>query len=149
MTDPKKLSRFDRMSIAMGISEELKPEVHEWFQGFCKDFLDRVAIGYFNTQAQKHREYRERREHRQQPRFMSDQSEHDPTIPPWGAVNDLRIELNEVKGALDLLAKQQRESDELAEARDERISNQVAYLIGGNPWEQPPKESWIEKPEDS
>ena len=80
---------------------------------------------------------------------MSDQSEPDPTIPPWGAVNDLRVELNEVKGALDLLAQQLRESDERAEARDERVSNQVAYLIGGNPWKQPPKESWIEKPEDS
>ena len=39
MIDPKKLSRLDCMSIAMGISEELKPEVHEWFQGFCKTFL--------------------------------------------------------------------------------------------------------------
>ena len=155
MIDPKKLSRLDCMSIAMGISEELKPEVHEWFQGFCKDFLDRVAISYFNTQAQKQREYREQREHREQrkhrdqPRFISDQPVADPTIPTGGGVNDLRIELNEVKGAFDLLAKQLRESDERAEARDERLSNQMADLIGGNAWEQTPKESWIEKPEDS
>ena len=150
--DPKNLSRFDRMAIAMAIMEDLKPEMLEFLQQFGKDLLDHVAVGYHNTQAQKWREAREerqRREHREQRRFISDQPVADPTIPPGGALNDLRIELNEVKGALDLLAKQLRESDQRAEARDERISNQLAYVIGGPAWELPPKESWIEKPEDS
>ena len=127
----------------------LEPMIEEALERLVQGSLDRQSVAWTNMQVQKHRDQRERRERREQRRFINDQSEPDPTIPPWGAVNDLRIELNEVKGALDLLAKQLRESDERAEARDERLGNQVAYLIGGNAWEQPPKESWIEKPGDS
>ena len=124
----------------------LEPMIEESFDRLAQGTLDRQSIAWTNMQVQKHRE---RREHREQRRFISDQPVSDPTIPPGGAVNDLLIKVNELVGALDLLAKQQRESDERAEARDERISDQVAYLIGGNAWEQPPKESWIEKPGDS
>ena len=127
----------------------LEPMIEEALERLVQGSLDRQSVAWTNMQVQKHRDQRERRERREQRRFINDQSEPDPTIPPWGAVNDLRIELNEVKGALDLLAKQLRESDERAEARDERLSNQVAYLIGGNAWEQPPKESWIDKAEGS
>ena len=59
-------------------------------------------------------------------------------------------------GAISLVAQQQQDSDKRSKEQFEelkilleRIANQLSYLIGGNPWEQPPKESWIEKPEDS
>jgi len=127
----------------------LEPMIEESFDRLAQGTLDRQSIVWTNMQVQKHREHRERREHRDQRRFISDQPVPEPTIPPGGAVNDLLIKVNELVGAVDLLAKQQRESDERAEVRDERISNQLAYVIGGSAWEQPPKESWIEKPEDS
>ena len=63
--DPNNLSRFDRMSIAMGIIENLKPEMLEFLQQFGKDFLDHVAVGYHNTQVQRLREHREDRKRRQ------------------------------------------------------------------------------------
>ena len=131
--DPKNLSRFDRMSIAMAISEELKPDVQEWLEGLSKDLLDRVAIGYFNTQAQKWREHNERRErceHRDLRRFIGDQPAPDPTIPPGGAVNDLRVELNEVKGALNQVLKKLDALDK----RHDRSDQQLAYLNRTNVW---------------
>ena len=153
MTQPSgKGSWLDVAAFTERVMGYLEPMIEEAFNRHGQESLDRQSIGWMNLQVLKHREYRDQRERRERPeqrRFINDQSEPDPTIPPWGAVNDLRIELNEVKGALDLLAKQLRESDERAEARDERLSNQVAYLIGGNAWEQPPKESWIGKPGDS
>ena len=127
----------------------LEPMIEEALERLVQGSLDRQSVAWTNMQVQKHRDQRERREHREQRRFISNQPVPDPTIPPGGAVNDLLIKVNELVGAVDLLAKQQRESDVRAEVRDERISNQVAYLIGGNAWEQPPKESWIEKPGDS
>ena len=142
-------SFWDVAAFCTRVMDYLEPMIEEALERLVQGSLDRQSVAWTNMQVQKHRDQRERRERREQRRFINDQSEPDPTIPPWGAVNDLRIELNEVKGALDLLAKQLRESDERAEARDERLSNQVAYLIGGNAWEQPPKESWIEKPGDS
>ena len=134
----------------------LEPMIEEAFNRHGQESLDRPSVSWMNMQVQKHREHRERREHREQRRFISDQPVADPTIPPGGAANDVLIKLNALVGAVELVAKQQRESDQRSEEQFEelkiqleRIANQVAYLIGGNPWEQPPKESWIEKPQDS
>ena len=142
-------SFWDVAAFCTRVMDYLEPMIEESFDRLTQGTLDRQSIAWTNMQVQKHREHRERREHREQRRFVSDQPVPDPTIPPGGAVNDLLIKVNELVGAVDLLAKQQRESDERAEVRDERISNQLAYVIGGPAWEQPPKESWIEKPEDS
>ena len=145
-------SFWDLAAFTERIMQMLEPMLQEMVETIVQGTLDRQAIAWSTQQVQRHREYRdqrERRKHRDQPRFISDQPVADPTIPPGGAVNDLLIKVNELVGAVDLLAKQQRESDERAEVRDERISNQLAYVIGGSAWEQPPKESWIEKPEDS
>ena len=148
--DPKNLSRFDRMSIAMGISEELKPDVQEWLEGLSKDLLDRVAIGYFNTQAQKYREHREdrqRREHRDQRRFIGNQAVPDPTIPPGGALNDVRVELNEVKVALNQVLKKLDALDK----RHDRFDEQLAYLNRTNVWlesEPEAEEEEVPDPDD-
>ena len=99
--NPKNLSRFDRMSIAMAIMEDLKPEMLEFLQQFGKDFLDHVAVGYHNTQAQRlreHREDRQRREHREQRRFVGNQDAPDPYMPPGGAEPDLPLKVNALVG---------------------------------------------------
>ena len=92
-------------------------------EGLSKDLLDRVAIGYFNTQAQKWREHerRERREHRDLRRFIGDRPAPDPTIPPGGAVNDLRVELNEVKGALNQVLKKLDALDKRHDRSDQQL----------------------------
>ena len=152
-------SWWDLAAFTERIMQMLEPMLQEMVERIVQGTLDRQSIAWSTQQIQRHREYRDQRERRKQqdqPRFISDQPVADPTIPPGGAVNDLLIKINELVGAVDLLAKQQRESDKRSEEQfeelkiqQERIANQVAYLIGGNPWEQPPKESWIEKPEDS
>lgn len=149
MTDSKNLTRFDRMSIAMAISEDLKPEILECLQHFGKDFLDHVAVGYHNSQAQKLREYREdrqRREHRDQRRFISNQDVPDPTIPPGGAVNDLRVELNEVKVALNQVLKKLDAFDK----RHDRFDEQLAYAHRSSAWltDDETEEEEVEIPDD-
>ena len=148
--NPKNLSRFDRMSIAMAIMEDLKPEMLEFLQQFGKDFLDHVAVGYHNTQAQKWREAREerqRREHREQRRFISDQAASDPYMPPGGGVNDLRVELNEVKVALNQVLKRMDALDK----RFDRVDEQLAYSNRTNVWlesEPEAEEEEVDIPDD-
>ena len=155
MTNSKNLSRFDRMSIAMGISEELKPEVQEWLEGFCKDILDRVAIGYMNTQVQKHREYREdrqRREHRDQRRFISNQDVLEPSIPPGGAQPDLLLKVNALVGGVDGVAKQLCDLREQLETLSDRVDQQFAYAHRCNAWlkddEAEEEEDLVPDPDD-
>ena len=165
--NPKNLSRFDRMSIAMAIMEDLKPEMLEFLQHFGKDFLDHVAVGYHNTQAQKWREYREdrqRREHREQRRFISNQAVPDPYIPPGGALNDVRVELNGVKGAVGevlQLARGSFEQDAMVSTRldsieltlkteFERTHQQLAFAHGCDAWlkDEEAEEEEVEIPDD-
>ena len=148
--NPKNLSRFDRMSIAMAIMEDLKPEMLEFLQQFGKDFLDHVAVGYHNTQAQKWREAREdrqRREHREQRRFISDQAVSDPYMPPGGAVNDQRVQLSGLVGAVNQVIKRMDALDK----RFDRIDEQLAYLNRTNVWmesEPEAEEEEVEAPDD-
>ena len=165
--NPKNLTRFDRMSIAMAIMEDLKPEMLEFLQQFGKDFLDHVAVGYHNTQAQKwreHREDRQRREHREQRRFISDQGVPDPYMPPGGALNDVRVELNGVKGAVGevlQLARGSFEQDAMVSTRldsieltlkteFERTHQQLAFAHGCDAWlkDDEAEEEEVEIPDD-
>ena len=149
-------SWLDVAGFAERVMSFLEPMIEEYFDRLVQGTLDRQSIAWTNMQVQKHLEHRERREPREKHRFISDQPVTDPTIPPGGAANEVLIKLNALVGAVELVAKQQREPDQRSEEQFEelkiqleRIANQVAYLLGGNPWEQPPKESWIEKPQDS
>ena len=164
MTDPINLTRFDRMSIAMAIMEDLKPEILEFLQQFGKDFLDHVAVGYHNTQAQKWREDRQRREHLEQRRFISDQAVPDPYMPPGGALNDVRVELNGVKGAVGevlQLARGSFEQDAMVSTRldsieltlkteFERTHQQLAFAHGCDAWlkDDEAEEEEVEIPDD-
>ena len=152
-------SWWDLAAFTERIMQMLEPMLQEMVETIVQGTLDRQAIAWSTQQVQRHREYRdqrERRKHRDQPRFISDQPVADLTIPPGGSANDVIIKLNELVGAISLVAQQQQDSDKRSKKQTEdlkiqleRIANQLSYLIGANPWEQPPKESWIEKPEDS
>ena len=146
-------SFWDVAAFCTRVMDYLEPMIEESFDRLAQGTLDRQSIAWTNMQVQKHRE---RRKHRDQPRFISDQPVADLTIPPGGSANDVIIKLNELVGAISLVAQQQQDSDKRSKEQIEdlkiqleRIANQLSYLIGANPWEQPPKESWIEKPEDS
>ena len=152
-------SWWDLAAFTERIMQMLEPMLQEMVETIVQGTLDRQAIAWSTQQVQRHREYRdqrERRKHRDQPCFISDQPVADLTIPPGGSANDVIIKLNELVGAISLVAQQQQDSDKRSKEQIEdlkiqleRIANQLSYLIGANPWEQPPKESWIEKPEDS
>tara|TARA_B100000674_G_scaffold486467_1_gene495092 strand:+ start:629 stop:1111 length:483 start_codon:yes stop_codon:yes gene_type:complete len=152
-------SWWDLAAFTERIMQMLEPMLQEMVERIVQGTLDRQSIAWSTQQVQRHREYRDQRERRKQqdqPRFISDQPVPDPTIPPGGSANDVLIKLNELVGAISLVAQQQQDSDKRSKEQFEelkilleRIANQLSYLIGGNPWEQPPKESWIEKPEDS
>ena len=152
-------SWWDLAAFNERIMQMLEPMLQEMVERIVQGTLDRQSIAWTNQQVDKQREYRaqrDRRKHRDQPGFISDQPVPDPTIPPGGSANDVLIKLNELVGAISLVAQRQQDSDKRSKEQFEelkiqleRISNQVAYLIGGNAWEQPPKESWIEKPGDS
>ena len=152
-------SWWDLAAFTERIMQMLEPMLQEMVERIVQGTLDRQSIAWSTQQVQRHREYRDQRERRKQqdqPRFISDQPAPDPTIPPGGSANDVLIKLNELVGAISLVAQQQQNFDKRSEEQFEelkiqleRISNQVAYLHGGNAWEQPPKESWIEKPGDS
>ena len=150
--NPQKLSTFDRMSIAMGISEELKPEVLEFLQQFCKDFLDHVAVGYHNQQAQKYREDRQRRDHRQQRRFVGNQDVPDPYMPPGGAQPDLLLKVNALVGGVDGVAKQLCDLREQLETLSDRMDQQFAYANATDAWlkddEAEAQEEEVEAPDD-
>ena len=157
--NPNNLSRFDRMSIAMAIMEDLKPEMLEFLQQFGKDFLDHVAVGYHNTQVQKWREAREerqRREHREQRRFISDQAVTDPTIPSSGSTNHLLLKVNELVVAVDRVLKEQRDLHDQYEWLADRLDQQLAYIHKCDAWlnndegeaEPEAEEEEVEAPDD-
>ena len=111
----------------------LEPMIEEAFERLIQGSLDRQSVAWTNMQVQKHREYRdqrERREHRQQRRFVSNQDVPDPTIPPGGAVNDQRIQLSGLVGAVNEVIKRMEALDK----RFDRIDEQIAYLNRTNVW---------------
>ena len=126
-------SFWDVAAFCTRVMDYLEPMIEEAFERLIQGSLDRQSVAWTNMQVQKHREYRdqrERREHREQRRFTSDQPVHDPTIPPGGALNDVRVELNEVKVALNQVLKKLDALDK----RHDRSDEQLAYLNRTNVW---------------
>ena len=151
--DPNNLSRFDRMSIAMGIIEDLKPEMLEFLQQFGKDFLDHVAVGYHNTQVQRlreHREDRKRRQHREQRGFVGNHDAPDPYMPPGGAQPDLLLKVNALVGGVDGVAKQLCDLREQLETLSDRMDQQFAYANATDAWlkDDEAEEEEVEIPDD-
>ena len=130
--------------------DSLEPMIEEAFERLVQGTLDRQSVAWTNMQVLKHREYREqhqRREHQVQRRFISDQPGPDPTIPPGGAVNDLRVEINEMKGALYQAIKKLEAIDK----RHDRLDEQLAYLHHNNGWleyEPEEEEEEVRNPDD-
>ena len=138
---------LDVAAFTQRVMDYLEPMIEESFERLVQGSLDRQSIAWANLQVQKHREHRERREHRDLRRFIGNQDAPDPTIPPGGAVNDLRVELNEVKGALNQVLKKLDAFDK----RHDRIDEQLAYLNRTNVWmesEPEAEEEEVEAPDD-
>ena len=136
---------LDVAAFTQRVMDYLEPMIEESFERLVQGSLDRQSITWANLQVQKHREHRERREHRDLRRFIGDQPAPDPTIPPGGAVNDLRVELNEVKGALNQVLKKLDALDK----RHDRSDQQLAYLNRTNVWmESEPEEEEAPDPDD-
>ena len=126
-------SFWDLAAFIERIMQMLEPRIQDMAETITQGTLDRQSIAWTNMQVLKHHEYRdqrERREHRQQRRFVSNQDVPDPTIPPGGAVNDLRVELNEVKVALNQVLKKLDAFDK----RHDRIDEQLAYVHRSSAW---------------
>ena len=136
------------MAIAMAISEELKPEIQDSLQELSKDIRDHQAIGYMNMQAQKYREGQlERRRHKDFEPMRKTKDAADQSLSERH-LNDQRLKVQSLISSQDHLGQQIQESNKQSEKRHaelqiqlERLANQVAYLIGGNPWEQPQGEA--------
>ena len=144
-------SFWDLAAFTERIMQMLEPRIEESFERLVQGSLDRQSIAWTNMQVLKHHEYRdqrERREHRQQRRFVGNQDVPDPTIPPGGAVNDLRVELNEVKVALNQVLKKLDALDK----RHDRSDEQLAYIHHNNAWlelsEPEAEEEEVEAPDD-
>ena len=126
-------SWWDLAAFTERIMQMLEPRIEESFERLAQGTLDRQSIAWTNMQVLKHHEYRdqrERREHRQQRRFVSNQDVPDPTIPPGGAVNDQRIQLSGLVGAVNQVIKRMDALDK----RFDRIDEQLAYLNRTNVW---------------
>ena len=130
------------------VMDSLEPMIEEAFERLVQGTLDRQSVAWTNMQVLIHRDYLEqhqRREHQVQRRFISDQPGPDPTIPSGGAVNDLRVGLNEMNGALYQAIKKLEAIDK----RHDRIDQQFAYLHHKNAWlEYEPDEEEVEDPDD-
>ena len=140
-------SFWDLAAFTERIMQMLEPRIEESFERLVQGSLDRQSIAWTNMQVLKHHEYRdqrERREHRQQRRFVSNQDVPDPTIPPGGAVNDLRVELNEVKVAINQVLKKLDALDK----RHDRSDQQLAYLNRTNVWMESEPEEEAPDPDD-
>ena len=139
---------LDVAAFTQRVMDYLEPMIEESFERLVQGSLDRQSIAWANLQVQKHREHRERREHRDLRRFIGNQDAPDPTIPPGGAVNDLRVELNEVKGALNQVLKKLDALDK----RHDRSDEQLAYIHHNNAWlelsEPEAEEEEVEAPDD-
>ena len=100
-----------------------------------------------------------------QRRLTGDQPAPDPTIPPGGPLNDVRVELNGVKGTVDevlQLARGSFEHDAMVSTRldsieltlkreCERLHQQLAYIHQNNAWlelSEPEEEEEVEAPDD-
>ena len=134
MTQPSgKGSWLDVAAFTERVMGYLEPMIEEAFNRHGQESLDRQSISWMNLQVQKHREYRDqrdRRAHREQPRFVGNQDAPDPYMPPGGAVNDLRVELNEVKVALNQVLKKLDAFDK----RHDRFDEQLAYANATDAW---------------
>ena len=126
-------SWLDVAAFTERVMGSLEPMIEEVFNRRAQESLDRQSISWMNLQVQKQREYREhreRREHREQRRFTGDQPAPDPTIPPSGAVNDQRVQLSGLVGAVNQVIKRMDALDK----RFDRIDEQLAYLNRTNVW---------------
>ena len=151
---PAHMSYWDCGRIAVGIVEAISPFLRDTIEEIATTVMERHAIGVMNMQHQRHREYQDRRKpegYMAQRRLTGDQPAPDPTIPPGGAVNDLRVELNEVKGALNQVLKKLDALDK----RHDRSDQQLAYLNRTNVWmesepepEPEAEEEEVEAPDD-
>ena len=142
-------SWLDVAAFTERVMASLEPMIEEAFNRHGQESLDRQSISWMNLQVQKQREYREqrdRRAHREQPRFVGNQDAPDPYMPPGGAVNDLRVELNEVKVALNQVLKKLDALDK----RHDRSDEQLAYMHHNNAWlelSEPEEEEEVEVPD--
>ena len=159
-------SFWDLAAFTERIMQMLEPRIEESFERLVQGSLDRQSIAWTNMQVLKHHEYRdqrERREHRDQRRFIGDKPAPDSTIPLGGALNDVRVELNGVKGAVGevlQLARGSFEQDATVSTRldsieltlkteFERIHQQLAYIHHNNGWLElsEPEEEEVEVPD--
>ena len=116
-------SWLDVAAFTSRVMGSLEPMIQDMVETIVQGTLDRQSVAWTNMQIQKHREYREqreRREHRDQRRFTSDQPVPDPTIPPGGALHDLLLKVNALVGAVDRVAKQQRDLREQVENQSDQ-----------------------------
>ena len=161
-------SWLDVAAFTERVMASLEPMIEEAFNRHGQESLDRQSISWMNLQVQKQREYREqrdRRAHREQPRFVGNQDAPDPYMPPGGALNDVRVELNGVKGAVgevlqlargsfehDAMVSTRLDSIELTLKREcERLHQQLAYIHQNNAWlelSEPEEEEEVEVPDD-
>ena len=141
-------SFWDLAAFTERIMQMLEPRIEESFERLVQGSLDRQSIAWANLQVQKHNERRERREHRDLRRLIGNQDAPDPTIPPGGAVNDQRVQLSGLVGAVNQVIKRMDALDK----RFDRIDEQLAYLNRTNVWmESEPEaeeEEEVEAPDD-
>ena len=148
---PAHMSYWDCGRIAVGIVEAIKPFLRDDIEEIATTLMERHAIGVMNMQHQRHREHQDRRKpegYMAQRRFTGDQPAPDPTIPPGGPLNDVRVELNGVKGAVgevlqlargsfeqNAMVSNRLDSIELTlKTEFERIHQQLAYIHHNNGW---------------
>ena len=129
----------------------MKPFLRDDIAEIATTAMERHAIGVMNMQHQRHREYQDRRKtegYMAQRRFTGDQPAPDPTIPPGVSLNDVRVELNGVKGAVgevlqlargsfeqNAMVSNRLDSIELTlKTEFERIHQQLAYIHHNNGW---------------
>ena len=164
---PAHMSYWDCGRIAVGIVEAMKPFLRDDIAEIATTAMERHAIGVMNMQHQRHREYQDRRKpegYMAQRRFTGDQPAPDPTIPPGGPLNDVRVELNGVKGAVGevlQLARGSFEQDAMVSTRldsieltlkteFERTHQQLAFAHGCDAWlkDEEAEEEEVEIPDD-
>ena len=138
MTQPSgKGSWLDVAAFTERVMGYLEPMIEEAFNRHGQESLDRQSISWMNLQVQKQREYREqrdRRAHRQQPRFVGNQDVPDPYMPPGGAQPDLLLKINALVGGVDGVAKQLCDLREQLETLSERMDQQFAYANATDAW---------------
>ena len=148
MNQPKGQGSFwDVAAFCTRVMDYLEPMIEESFDRLAQGTLDRQSIAWTNMQVQKHRE---RREHREQRRFISDQPVSDPTIPPGGAQPDLILKVNALVGGVDGVAKQLCDLREQLETLSDRVDAQFAYTHRSDAWlkDDEAEEEEVEAPDN-